>query len=166
MKKTNQLHFISEKIKKLETAILHCHSNCLLQFPKSVAKTHFVDDFGCIWITVKTPKKYLHEFDNSFHVGLNYYKKGSPFYLNIFGMAKVFVDSDNFNKIPTELHYIKEKDELFLSVRILEANYSEQPTSKVKGMLKRWMQSISNIFSGDEENYYYYLSMEDEKKYA
>ncbi|MEO5946740.1 MAG: hypothetical protein ABIP79_07975 [Chitinophagaceae bacterium] len=165
MKTKSQLHFISAKIAALETAILNCHSNCLLKFPTCLAKTHYVDEAGCVWITVKKPLQYLNEFDKSFHVGLNYYKKGSPFYLNVFGIARLFADSEECNQIPTALHHLKEKDDIFLSVRIIEANYSEQPPSKIKGTLQRWMQSLSNIFSSDND-YYYHINMGDEKNYA
>lgn len=167
MNTKNQLPFISAKIAELETAILHCHSNCLLKFPTSLAKTQYVDEVGCVWITVKKPLQYLHEFDKSFHVGLNYYKKGSPFYLNIFGIARVVADPEDFHQIPSSLLYLKEKDDLVLSVRILEANYTERPSSNNKGNLHRWIQSVSNIFSsGNSNNNYYNFNIGDEKNYA
>lgn len=103
MNTQNQVGFITDKIKQLQTAILHSHSNCLLKFPDSLAKTLQVDEAGCVWIAVKKPLQMVHEFDRSFNVGLNYYRKGIPFFLNIFGVARLIIDPEETNQLSPSL---------------------------------------------------------------
>lgn len=164
MNTLNQVGFISNKIQQLETAILHCHSNSLLKFPTSLAQTIRVDEVGCVWITVKKPLQFVHEFDRSFHVALNYYKKGTPFYLNIFGMARLIIDPEEINQLSPDLMKEYTDGNLLLCVRILEASYYENQPKKLQNTLQRWKQSISTLLSGDTN--YYYFNVEDEKNYA
>ncbi len=164
MNTQNQIGFITGKIQQLQTAILHSHSNCLLKFPDSLAKTLQVDEVGCIWIAVKKPLQLVHEFDRSFQVGLNYYKKGIPFFLNISGMARLVIDPEEINQLPPALAKECNSENLLLCIRILRANYYEtQPRTK-QNTFQRWMQSILSVFTGDND--YYHFDIAGDKNYA
>ena len=165
MNTQNQVGFICNKIQQLETAILHSHSNCLLKFPDSLVKTLEVDTVGCIWLAVKKPVQFLHEFDRSFHVGLNYYKKGTPFFLNILGMARLVIDPEELNQLSSSLRAAYTEDTILISVRILQANYYENPPASAKqSPFKKWKQSILSLFNG--ESNFYHFNLGEEKNYA
>jgi general stress protein 26 len=164
MNTQNQIGFISDKINQLQTAILHSHSNCLLKFPDSLVKTIQVDEVGCIWLAVKKPKQFVHEFDRSFHVALNYYRKGAPFYVNIFGISRLVIDPEEINQIPSKIRSECNKDTLLMSVRILKATYYENQQRKSQNILQRWKQYVSTLLIGDSN--YYQFDMAEEKNYA
>ena len=164
MNTQNQAGFISNKINLLQTAILHSHSNCLLKFPDSLAKTVQVDEVGCIWLAVKKPRQFVHEFDRSFHVVLKYYRKGAPFYLNIFGIARLVIDPEEINQFPSKLRSESNQDNLILSVRILKANYYEIQQRTSQNIFQRWKQYISTLFIGNSN--YYQFDMADKNNYA
>jgi hypothetical protein len=160
----NQVGFVTDKIKQLQTAILHSHSNCPLKFPDSLAKTLQVDEAGCIWIAVKKPQQYIHEFDRSFQVALNYYRKGTSFYLNISGVARLVIEPEEINQLAPELRSECNQGNLLLAVRILRATYYENQPRTSQNIFQRWKQFISTIFSG--YNNYYQFDMADKKNYA
>jgi hypothetical protein len=164
MNTQNQVGFITDKIKHLQSAILHSHSNCLLKFPDSLAKTLQVDEVGCVWIAVKKPRQLVNEFDRSFQVALHYYRKGAPFYLNISGIARLVIDPEEINQLAPELRSECNHENLLLSVRILRANYYETRPGISQNFFQRWKQYISTIFIGD--NNYYQFDMADKKNYA
>jgi len=164
MNKQDQIGFITRKIQYLQTAIMHCHTNSMLKLPTTLAQTLFVDEKGYVWISVSRPPQYSHELDKSFHVALNYYKKGIPFFLNSFGIARIISEPEELNQLPENLkeHYNKEK--LVLCVRILEASYFDKEPKSQKGLIQKFKQSLAEMFYGNNDYFYFYR--DDEKYFA
>ena len=163
MNTNNQVGFISEKIQQLQTAILYSNSNCVLKLPTCLATTQYVDEVGCVWITIQRPRQLIHEFDRTFEVELNYYKKGTSFFLNISGMARIIIDPEELNQLPDHLQRAHASNQLILCVRILEANYHEnQP--KTLGIMQRWMHNVSSVFTGTQNDYHFDIA--GQKNYA
>src|ERR1700740_3216635 len=94
MNALTQLGFITSKINELETAVFHSHSNSVLNLNPTVIKTLKIDDNGYIWFYVNKPAQAITEFEKQFPVALNYYKKGAPFFLNVFGIARIVIDPE------------------------------------------------------------------------
>jgi len=164
MNTQNQVGFISGKIQQLQTALLRSQSNCLLKFPNSIATTLEVDNVGCVWIAVPKPTQYLHEFDRSFQVDLNYYKKGAPFYLNVSGAARLVIDPEEINHLSPVVKNAFDDETVLLAVRILTANYYETDSKPKQNPLLKWKQSILSMFTGDSD--YYQFNVAGEKSYA
>lgn len=164
MKAQNQIGFITDKINKLQTAILQIHSNSLLNLPHAVIHTRHVDESGCVWFTINKPASYFHESDHSFHVALNYYKKEIPFYLNTYGIAKVVTDPDEISRIPLSVMQDFNNDKLLVCVRILEANYYEKEPKQVLNIFQKCKQTFTDLFIGSDE--YYDLKVDQKTFYA
>ena len=159
----NQLGFISDKIRQLQTAILYCHSNSVLQIPASLVHSQHVDEEGCIWMYINKPDQYLHEFDSNFHVALNYYKKGTPFFLNTYGIARVVDSTSDLKQLPQDLLQAFNNNKLLICIRILEANYYEKEPKPAMNLLQKCTQSLSNLFLGSNDYYYF---NEEQRKYV
>ena len=164
MNTNNQVGFISEKIRQLQTAILRSHSNCLLKFPNAIATTLEVDNVGCVWITVPKPTQYLHEFDRSFQVDLHYFKKGTPFYLHIYGVARLVIDPEEINHLSPVAKSAIDHKTVLVAVRILTANYYQTANKTTQNTLVKWKQSLVSLFTG--ESGYHQFNMSPEKSYA
>lgn len=159
----NQIDFLAQKINHLQTALLHIHSNSILKLPTSIVETLHVDELGCVWVAISKPTQYVHEFDRSFHVGLNYYKKGTPFYLNTYGIARVVIDPEEMNQVPIDMQS-KLSTRLLLCVRILEANYYENQPREEMSVFQKCKQTISELFAGSNE--FYHFKAEDVTNFA
>ena len=78
-------------------------------------------------------------------------------------MARIVIDPEELNQLPAFLQKENTPNTLLLCVRILHANYHEnQP--KTQSVLQKWKQSVSSIFTGD--NNYYHFNMNEEKHFA
>jgi len=128
------LHFIKEKIQDLGIALFHCHSKGLLKISNTIIQTLTVNDNGDILFFINRPKQNLSEFDQEFLVGLNYFKKGKNYFLNIFGKARIVND-------PEELLYIMDLSQeeinnalnhrVLIKVKILKVDfYNNEPAKK------------------------------------
>jgi len=95
------LHFIAEKIEDIKVAIFYCHSNSPLKINNTIIHTYKVDDCGNITFFINRPQQLISQFDREFPVGLNYFKKGKNYFMNIFGKARIIHD-------PEELAYQKD----------------------------------------------------------
>ncbi len=158
----DQIRFLTEKIQELQTAILTYHSISLLKSPSSIVQVHYVDETGCVWIAVNKPRQSLSEFDKRFHVGINYYKKGKPFFLNTYGIARVITDAEETNRLPQLLQNEMNEGKLLICVRMLEADYYEIQHKTGDTFLQRLRQALSNIFWSNNDN----LRFKDQKVYA
>jgi len=164
MKANNQIGFITDKINKLETAILQIHSNSLLNLPAALIQTRHVDESGCVWFTINKPASYFHESDHSFHVALNYYKKEIPFYLNTYGIARVVTDAEEISRIPISVMQDFTNNKLLVCVHILEANYYEKEPKQALNIFQKCKQTLTNLFIGNNE--YYDFKVDQKTFYA
>ncbi len=164
MNTQTQVGFITGKIHQLQTALLRSHSNCLLKFPNAIATTLEVDNVGCIWIAVPKPTQYLHEFDRSFQVDLNYFRKGTPFYLNVYGVARLVIDPEEINHLSPVVKDAVNDETVLLAVRILTANYYKTEIKPKQNPLIKWKESLVSLFTGDSD--FYQFDMAGEKSYA
>lgn len=160
----NQTIFLTKKIKELQTAILTQHSNSLLKLPSSVVNTLYIDETGCVWIAINKPSQCINQFESSFHVALSYYKKGKPFFLNTYGIARVVTDPEETNQFPLILKQQLDNGKLLICVRILEANYYENQYKIDDTFLKKIRHTLSNIFW--RNNDYYALNFNENKNFA
>ncbi len=155
MNTQNHLGFITTKIEELETAVLHSHSNNVLNIKSTLVKTMQVDENGNIWFTIRKPLQEITQFESQFPVGLNYYKKGTSFFLNVFGVARIINDPEELTFVDMNNHIKKEidSDHVLVCVKIMNANYYEKESSKKTNWLHKFKNAIVGIFLNDD-NYY------------
>lgn len=164
----NHIGFITTKIEELETAVLHSHCNSVLNIKSTIVKTLQVDANGNIWFTIGRPQQEITQFEKQFPVALNYYKKGSPFFLNVFGVARIVTDPEEltcahlFNHIENGI----DSDQVLLCVKMMNANYYEKEDAKNVSWLTKCKNALLGIFSFDEDNYYWNMSADNDRNFA
>ncbi len=168
MNNSTQLGFISSKIGELGTAVFHSHSNSVLNLNPTVVNTLKVDDNGSIWFFVNRPIQAITEFDKQFPAALNYYKKGSPFFLNVFGVARIVTDPEELAcaDIDDELRERASTDKLLLSVKIAHVNYFEKESSVPQTWLSKCKKVFEGLFGAGGDDYYFTPDFDVETHYA
>ena len=164
MNTQSQQYFITGKIQELQTAILNYHTDNVLKLPAEVVQTLHVDDIGCVWIAISKPIQFVNEFDRSFYVTLNYYKKDMPFFLNTYGVARIVTDPEETIQLPEIVKEEQQKGKLIVCVRILNANYYKKQHQVVQTLLQKCRHSISAFFSANSG--YHHFSFDNNKHYA
>jgi hypothetical protein len=151
MNTRDQLNFLISKIEDLQTAVLHNCSNCVLNVPSAVVKTLRVDETGCIWFTIFRPKQSLAEFDRRFPVELNYYQKAKPFFLNIQGMARLVIDPEEINELPSAISNEIQPDRVLICVKITSANYHQRKADHPKHPLSQLKAYVFSFFESHNQ---------------
>jgi hypothetical protein len=128
-------------------------SDSLLKIPSCLVKVLETDELGQLWFTVPKPSQFIHAFDRSFPVKLDFFRKGSEYYLKIFGMAFLVNDPEEINSAECLNEQVKkqarENESVIIKVKISHADYVENapvnPSAKnifrqVKHKIYQWFQ--------------------------
>ncbi|MBV9986256.1 MAG: hypothetical protein JO301_01140 [Chitinophagaceae bacterium] len=167
MNTNNQLGFITSKIEELETAVLHSHANSVLNIKSTIVRTRQVDENGNVWFTISRPQQEINQFEKNFPVALNYYKKDSPFFMNVFGIARIVSDPEELICADLNNHLRTNPEEVLMCVKILSANYYEKEAAKNESWLTKCKRAFMGIFSFEEDDHYYWnLRADNDRTYA
>jgi general stress protein 26 len=148
MTANQQLQFLQEKIKEINSAIFFNLSDSVLKFPTTIVSTLKVDDFGYVWFFVKKPKQNINEFETEFPVRLDYFKKGTEYFLQIMGKAWVITDPEEVNTFVTLTDEVKdyavEEDVVLVKVKMMKADYQETQSRNSNSW---WANAVNQIFT-------------------
>ena len=127
MTPNQQLQFLQEKIKEINSAIFFNLSDSVLKFPTTIVSTLQVDDYGYVWFFVKKPKQNINEFETEFPVRLDYFKKGTEYFLQIMGKAWVITDPEELNAFVSlrEVDGADVEDTVLVKVKMMKADFQE-----------------------------------------
>jgi hypothetical protein len=80
---------LQEKISQLGTALFFPETKAVLKFPVHVITVDRIDEQGFLVFRIPHPGQSLQEFEQEFPVKLDFYKKGSDFFVKIDGKARI-----------------------------------------------------------------------------
>jgi general stress protein 26 len=145
--------FIEEKIKELENALFFSMSDAVLKIPACVVKVLQTDELGQIWFVIPKPPQFIHAFDKTFPVKLDFFRKGKEYYIKVFGKAHLVNDPEEINSVECLNEHIKQRarnsETVLVKVKINRAEYVETSPAKVsakailhqvKNKLYEWLQ--------------------------
>jgi hypothetical protein len=147
------LRFIEEKIMDLENALFFSMSEAVLKIPTCVIKVLQTDELGQIWFVIPRPSQFIHAFDKTFPVKMDFFRKGRDYYLKIFGKAFMVNDPEEINGLDglcenTRLQAIR-NETVLIKVQMSHAEYVEKAPvkpspkailSQVKNKIHRWFK--------------------------
>jgi hypothetical protein len=147
MNSDKNLQFILSRIKEINVALFHWQTTTVLKIPTSIVRTYKVDDNGDLLFFLPRPKQLLSQFEKEFPVGLNYFKKGLNYYVNITGFARIVNDPEelySYDLTFEEMEQALHKDVL-VKVKILKADYYENEvagTNSAANKIKSFFYSM------------------------
>jgi general stress protein 26 len=167
MNTSEQLDFITSKISELQTAVFHSHSNSVLNLNPTVIRVLKIDENGYLWFFVNRPPQAVNEFEKQFPVALNFYKKGVPFFVNLFGIARIVIDPEELvcAELDSEISNGIESDRILLSVKIANVNYYEKELDVKKSWFGKLKKAVAEIFV-PAEDFYYNPETQNDRHYA
>jgi general stress protein 26 len=147
------LTFIEEKVRDLENALFFSMSDSVLKIPACVVKVLEADELGQLWFVIPKPSQFIHAFDKTFPVELDFFRKGKDYYLKVFGRAHLVNDPEEINSVECLHDETKEQarknETVLVKVKMTSAEYTERSIAKsparslvqqVKNSLYRWFQ--------------------------
>jgi general stress protein 26 len=155
MNKVIQQGIINSRITELGTAVFHCHGNGLLNLRPTVIKTLKVDENGYIWFLMSRPFQDITEFEKQFPVALNYYKKGAPFFLNVFGVARIVTDPEELAHADLDSAVKNDTGDnmILVNVKIEHVNYYKTQEFTNMNWLTKIRKSLKDVLLPVEDFY-------------
>jgi len=147
MTPNQQLQFLQQKIKEINSAIFFNLSDSVLKFPTTLVSTLKVDDYGYVWFFVKKPKQNINEFEKEFPVRLDYFKKGTEYFLQIMGKAKVIIDPEEVNNFISDAEELKGQDvedSVLVKVKMMKADFQQTQTRNPNSW---WANAVYYFFT-------------------
>jgi hypothetical protein len=126
MDANHQLSFLQQRIEEIRSAIFYNLSESVLKLPTSIVTTVKVDEFGFVWFTMQKPMQNLSEFEKEFPVKLDYYKKGTGYFLQVIGQGFMVTDPEEMNNLadlPDEVKQAVGDKMTLVKVKIQKADY-------------------------------------------
>jgi general stress protein 26 len=80
---------LREKIQELGNALFMSESNALISLPTHVVRVSEVDEEGNIWFIIPKPTQVIESFSKEMPAKLDFFKKGSSFFMKISGVASI-----------------------------------------------------------------------------
>src|SRR5579872_6692679 len=96
---SSNLPFLQKKIQELKNALFFSQNSSLLRMATTIVTILKVDELGQLWFFVPRPQQALHEFDREFPVKLEFFRKGTGYYLHITGKAYIVNDPEEVNSL-------------------------------------------------------------------
>jgi hypothetical protein len=156
-----KLSYITKKIVETQVAILICYTSELLRIPNTVIKTLHVDTDGHIWFFVDRPDQLLSQFEPSFPVEMNYFKKGQGYYMNIRGNGKLITDIEEI----AHLSFLGDNEKLdasvnhvLMRVKILRADYHLFSDHVANTTWEKIKAAFTSLFSYSENRIFDFTS--------
>ncbi len=150
---SQQLNFLQEKIREIGSAIFFNESDSVLKLPTSLVTTLKVDDYGYVWFFIQKPKHTLQEFEKEFPVKLDFYKKGTSYFLQVTGKGWVVDDPEEvngFTNLPLAVKQMTLEDMVLVKVKIGRAEYYETGTTRHSW----WTKAVSTFTTWFRSGHY------------
>jgi general stress protein 26 len=77
------------KIQELENALFMSESNALVSLPTHIVRVSEVDEEGNVWFIIPKPTQVIESFSKEMPAKLDFFKKGTSFFLKISGVASI-----------------------------------------------------------------------------
>lgn len=152
MKHENNLTLLQERILELRSALFYDQSESVLHLPPTVVQTLDVDEVGQLWFIMPMPPQQVSEFDTSFPVQLNYFRKNAPYALNILGRGYIVSDPEercNWELLHPDLT-APTHSSILVKVKIVRAEMQEweaeqaSPVTKVVNRVLSWLNMLDS----------------------
>lgn len=139
-----QLNFLQEKIKEIGSAIFFNLSDSVLKLPTSLVSTVKVDDYGYVWFFIQKPKQHLKEFETEFPVRLDFFRKGTGYFLQVCGKGWVVNDPEEINSFDIQAE--NTHGMVLVKVKIMKAEYYETKTVNHNSWWQNAFSSVTTWF--------------------
>jgi len=139
-----QLQFLQEKIRLINSAIFFNQSDAVLKLPTSLVNTIKVDDYGYVWFFVKKPAQDIRQFDQDFPVRLDFFRKGVDCFLQVAGKGWIVTDPEEmyaFLEMNDDVNPSVFQQMVLVKVKMQKAEFFETATARQSW----WQHAVSYV---------------------
>jgi len=148
--KEQQAGMIRSKIMELQSALFFTESASLLRLPTHVISNVSIDEEGQIWLAIPKPAQRIEEFEKEIPAKLDFFKKGTAFYVKVTGKAHLINDLTelkNNKALPEEMLAKVEKGKyMAVKVCIQDADLVDNTPPPAQSWIRSSRMQLSSWF--------------------
>jgi general stress protein 26 len=142
------------KIQELENALFMSESNALVSLPTHIVRVSEVDEDGNIWFIIPKPTQVIESFSKEMPAKLDFFKKGTSFFLKISGVASIVWTAKEMKEanLSEEFSGSLKKGNVAVKVKVELTEYNEKtpkatsnPLFNVGSQVYNWL--LNPLFS-------------------
>jgi general stress protein 26 len=142
------------KIQELENALFMSESNALVSLPTHIVRVSEVDEEGNIWFIIPKPTQVIESFSKEMPAKLDFFKKGTSFFLKISGVASIVWTTKEMKEanLSDEFSGSLKKGNVAVKVKVELTEYNEKtpkatsnPLFNVGSQVYNWL--LNPLFS-------------------
>jgi hypothetical protein len=139
---------LTSKILELQSALFFTESSSLVKLPTHVVSDIEIDSEGQIWFVVPRPVQHLDAFDKKIAAKMDFFKKGTEFFVKVKGVAEIVMDSSEYKAHP-ELSDVMKERMMDSKVIVIKVSVAERTLidNSPKPAQKSWFQASRSQLS-------------------
>src|SRR5215813_8213506 len=92
---TTEMQTLKSKIMELQSALFFTESKSIVKLPTHVISDVELDSEGSIWFVIPKPSMHIEAFDKEIPAKLDFFKKGTEFFVKVRGTAFLQTEVDS-----------------------------------------------------------------------
>ena len=125
------------KIQELENALFMSESNALVSLPTHIVRVSEVDEEGNVWCIIPKPTQVIESFSKEMPAKLDFFKKGTSFFLKISGVASIVWTANEMKEanLSEEFSGSLKKGNVAVKVKVELTEYIEKAPKPISNPL-------------------------------
>ena len=145
-----QAGLLKSQIMELQSALFFTESSSLVKLPTHVISETEMDAEGQIWFVIPKPAQHIEAFDKEIPAKLDYFKKGTDFFVKVTGTAYLVTDAaeiESNDSLSADLVAKMKNDQLIaVKVKIQVSELIDNTPKPTKSWLQASRSQLSSWF--------------------
>ena len=146
----SQTQILKSKIIELQSALLFTESSSIVKLPTHVISEVEIDEEEQIWFVIPKPVQHLDAFDKEIPAKLDFFKKGTDFFVKVTGTAYIITDQEEIDYHPTLSAEMKERMKgervIAMKVRIQDSELVDNSPKPTQSWFQASRSQLSSWF--------------------
>lgn len=142
------LDFLRDRIHEIRSALFANNSNEAFKLPTCIITALNIDSEGNLCFFIHRPEMYIDEYDLEFPASLDFFRKGIPYFLKVFGVARIIRDPGEvqaYMGLPDQVNIASLAKLLLVKVKIERTEYFEaKPRRRSRSWLE-WKEMLRQL---------------------
>jgi general stress protein 26 len=145
-----QAQILKDKMIELQSALFFNESSSIIKLPTHVIAEIEIDEEEQIWFVIPKPMQHIDAFDKEIPAKLDFFKKGTEFFVKVSGTAYIITDREEIEYHPTLSAEMKERMKgervIAMKVRIQDAELIDNSPKPTQNWLQASRSQLSSWF--------------------
>lgn len=142
------LDFLRDRIHEIRSALFANNSNEAFKLPTCIITALNIDSEGNLCFFIPRPEMYIDEYDKEFPASLDFFRKGIPYFVKVFGQAHIVTDLGEVHAymgLPGTVDIASLAKLLLVKVKIEHTEYFEAKLRRRSPKWREWKELLRQL---------------------